>query len=139
MDKLLVAFNKIDMLDPEKLDQQLKKLNVQMTRTKFAQNYKIVQVSANPTAKEGAEPPKSQGLTELIDTVLSMIELPDRERGSSKPFLFAIDHCFQIKGQGTVITGTVLAGKTKVGDMIELPAYKTEKKIKSMQMFRKPV
>jgi selenocysteine-specific elongation factor len=38
-----------------------------------------------------------------------------------------------------VITGTVLAGKAKVGDVIELPALKQEKKIKSMQMFRKPV
>lgn len=25
-----------------------------------------------------------------------------------KPFLFAIDHCFPVKGQGTVMTGTVL-------------------------------
>lgn len=25
-----------------------------------------------------------------------------------KPFLFAIDHCFLVKGQGTVMTGTVL-------------------------------
>jgi selenocysteine-specific elongation factor len=33
----------------------------------------------------------------------------------------------------------VLAGRAKVGDVIELPALKQEKKIKSMQMFRKPV
>lgn len=90
-------------------------------------------------AKDGGEPPKSKGLAEIIDTVLSMVDIPDRNRGSTKPFLFAIDHCFQIKGQGTVITGTVLAGKVKVGDTIELPAHKTEKKVKSMQMFRKPV
>ena len=68
-----------------------------------------------------------------------MVDIPDRNRGTNKGFLFAIDHCFQIKGQGTVITGTVLSGKTKVGDTIELPALKQEKKIKSMQMFRKPV
>ena len=68
-----------------------------------------------------------------------MIDIPDRDLASNKDFLFSIDHCFQIKGQGTVITGTILAGKTKVGDVIELPALKQEKKIKSMQMFRKPV
>jgi len=55
------------------------------------------------------------------------------------PFLFSIDHCFQIKGQGTILTGTVLSGMVKVGDTIELPALKQDKKIKSMQMFRKPV
>ena len=38
-----------------------------------------------------------------------------------------------------MLTGTVLAGKAKTGDIIELPAQKVEKKIKSMQMFRKPV
>lgn len=37
------------------------------------------------------------------------------------------------------MTGTVLSGVVKVGDNIELPALKVEKKIKSMQMFRKPV
>jgi selenocysteine-specific elongation factor len=37
------------------------------------------------------------------------------------------------------MTGTVLAGQVKVGDVVELPSLKIEKKIKSMQMFRKPV
>lgn len=68
----------------------------------------------------------------MIDSVLKMVDIPDRNRGKNKDFLFAIDHCFQIKGQGTVITGTVLAGKVKVGDSIEFPALKQEKKIKSM-------
>jgi selenocysteine-specific elongation factor len=37
------------------------------------------------------------------------------------------------------MTGTVLSGQVKVGDSIELPNLKVEKKVKSMQMFRKPV
>jgi selenocysteine-specific elongation factor len=37
------------------------------------------------------------------------------------------------------MTGTVLSGMVKVGDTIELPNLKQEKKVKSMQMFRKPV
>lgn len=31
-------------------------------------------------------------------------------------FLLLIDHCFKIKGKGTVITGTVIQGKVKPGD-----------------------
>lgn len=27
------------------------------------------------------------------------------ERSTNKPFLFAVDHCFGIKGKGTVLTG----------------------------------
>lgn len=110
-----------------------------MSKTKFASSFKIVPVSANPAAKEGEPQPQQQGLKELIDTVLAMVDIPDRDKGSTKDFQFSIDHCFQIKGQGTVITGTVLAGKAKVGDVVELPALKQEKKIKSMQIFRKPV
>lgn len=37
------------------------------------------------------------------------------------------------------MTGTVLAGEAAIGDTIEFPALKQDKKIKSMQMFRKPV
>jgi selenocysteine-specific elongation factor len=65
--------------------------------------------------------------------------VPKRVISTDQPFMFSIDHCFQIKGQGTVMTGTVLSGQVKVGDTIELPALKQDKKVKSMQMFRKPV
>jgi selenocysteine-specific elongation factor len=37
------------------------------------------------------------------------------------------------------MTGTVLGGQVKVSDTIEIPILKQEKKVKSMQMFRKPV
>lgn len=33
---------------------------------------------------------------------------PAPTAAEQRPFLFAIDHCFAIKGQGTVMTGTVL-------------------------------
>jgi selenocysteine-specific elongation factor len=97
-----------------------------MSRTKFGKNFTIVPVSASPSevGASSDEPDKPVGLENLINSVLQMVEIPDRDRGIEKDFLFAIDHCFSIKGQGTVITGTVLAGKAKVGDVIELPALK---------------
>lgn len=36
----------------------------------------------------------------------------------------AVDHCFSIKGQGTVMTGTVLSGSVSIGDNVEIPALK---------------
>ena len=36
------------------------------------------------------------------------------KRSTEGHFLFAADHAFQIKGQGTIATGTVLRGKIKV-------------------------
>jgi selenocysteine-specific elongation factor len=32
-------------------------------------------------------------------------------------FVFAVDHCFQVKGQGTVLTGTVLQGQIGVNEV----------------------
>eukprot|EP01090_Pellita_catalonica_P000090 TRINITY_DN10062_c0_g1_i1.p1 TRINITY_DN10062_c0_g1~~TRINITY_DN10062_c0_g1_i1.p1 ORF type:complete len:332 (+),score=55.42 TRINITY_DN10062_c0_g1_i1:83-997(+) len=37
------------------------------------------------------------------------------------------------------MTGTVLSGKVAVNDMVELPANKVQAKVKSIQMFHKPV
>jgi len=44
-----------------------------------------------------------------------------------------------IKGKGTILTGTVLSGGLQINDTVELPSIRVEKKIKSIQMFRRPV
>jgi selenocysteine-specific elongation factor len=61
-----------------------------------------------------------------------MTELP--RRSTDGPFLLSVDHCFPVKGQGTVLTGTVLSGAVKVNDTIELPELKLQKKVKSLQV-----
>lgn len=35
-------------------------------------------------------------------------QVPPQLRRPAGPLLFAIDHCFGIRGQGTVLTGTML-------------------------------
>lgn len=42
-------------------------------------------------------------------------------RDPKGPFLFSVDHCFAIRGQGTVMTGTVLNGSVKVNEVISIP------------------
>ncbi len=46
------------------------------------------------------------GIDQLMQELAA--RLPPRPRSADGPFLFAIDHCFAIRGQGTVLTGTVL-------------------------------
>ena len=77
------------------------------------------------------------GINELLSLISQRVTLPQRDPDG--PLLFAIDHCFPIKGQGTVMTGTVLSGSMKVGMEIDFPELKQQRKIKSMQMFKKPV
>lgn len=39
----------------------------------------------------------------------------------------AVDHCFSIRGQGTVMTGTVLQGSLAINDTVEIPALKVSR------------
>jgi selenocysteine-specific elongation factor len=41
--------------------------------------------------------------------------VPQQPRSADGAFLFAIDHCFGIRGQGTVLTGTVLQVRSSPG------------------------
>lgn len=100
----------------------------------------MLEVNAVPASdKEDDLIESRNSVQNFVNEIMNRVEIPDRKAGSLKPFLFAIDHCFQIKGQGTIVTGTCLAGSAKIGDIIEFPHLKQEKKIRSMQMFRKPV
>ena len=72
-----------------------------------------------------------QGVEELLNLIRGAITVP--KRNPDGPLLFAIDHCFPIKGQGTVLTGTVLSGSLKVGQEMEFPELKLTRKVKSMQ------
>ena len=56
------------------------------------------------------------GLQTLLDALHGMTTFPERS-AVADPFLFSVDHCFNIRGQGTVMTGTVLQGVVKVNDV----------------------
>jgi selenocysteine-specific elongation factor len=58
---------------------------------------------------------ESIGLTDLVDTLKAYTYRP--KRNPEGPFVFSVDHCFSIRGQGTVMTGTVLSGKAVVNDV----------------------
>ena len=78
MDKLIIAFNKVDLLksEPPKLAKQLQTLKAQITRTKFGPDTQIVPVSAfNAAAAAGAveeagDPATSEGIDDLITAIL---------------------------------------------------------------------
>jgi selenocysteine-specific elongation factor len=130
------------------VDKVVAKVRKALSSTKFA-DAPFVALSAAPGGggKMGAAAPladaaggvkaQSDTVAQLVTTMKETVRLPQRDAGG--PFFFAIDHCFPIKGQGTVLTGTVLSGACRVNDAIELPALRQSRKVKSMQMFKKPV
>lgn len=88
-------------------------------------------VSAADGAKDRSK------INQLMNNIVKQTDLAERK--DSDPFFFMIDHCFSVKGKGTVVTGTVLQGKVKKGDEIELPEIGFKNKVKSIQMFRKDI
>lgn len=67
-------------------------------------------------------PGQAVGIDDLIQQIVKCV--PVQPAPPSGPFKFAIDHCFAIRGQGTILTGTALSGVAKVGDTLELPELK---------------
>ncbi|CAL8462357.1 g1890 [Coccomyxa elongata] len=136
---MVVVINKVDLL-PAELRHKLvvkacKRLAQTFAATTFA-GCPMVAVSAKPGGGDGPAPP-AEGVPELIGELVKMV--PAQPRLVRGPFLFSADHCFLVKGQGTVLTGTVLSGSAEVGGMVELPELRVVKKVKSMQVFRQPV
>ena len=75
---------------------------------------------------------------ELMDAVDSYIPTPARE--DDKPFLLPVEDVFTISGRGTVATGRVERGVTKVNDPAEIVGLSEESKntvITGLEMFRK--
>ena len=137
MNHLIVVLNKTDMIPPDERDAKIAKTKTGLAKVFAGTKFKdpvMIPVSATGGS---ADPPAPVGLTELIDALRAAVYLPPRNPDGA--LLLSVDHCFPIKGKGTVLTGTVLRGTIKVNDDIELPEFKVTKKVKSMQMFRKSV
>lgn len=129
--RLIVALNKIDLLEKgEKREvlivKMVKKLKIVLSTTVFKEA-KIVPVSAT----DGQ-------VKDFLEILKQEITMPVR-KSIHLPCLFAVDHCFQITGQGTVCTGTILQGKISIGDELEVPKLGLSRKVKSMQMYRKGI
>ena len=112
-----------------------KKLSATLSKTKFA-GCPIIPVAAKPG---GPESPDTEpvGVQQLSDMLSSLTYLPSRDPSGS--LTFAVDHCFSIRGQGTIMTGTILSGSIAVNDTVEIPSMKMTKKVKSIQMFKHPI
>jgi selenocysteine-specific elongation factor len=51
----------------------------------------------------------------LLQVLADNVFQPTRD--PKGPFLFSVDHCFAIRGQGTIMTGTILSGSVKINEV----------------------
>jgi elongation factor Tu len=134
---IVVALNKVDMVDDEEL-LELVEMEVRelLSDQEFdGDNAPVVAVSALK-ALEGDEAAGDQ-VMELMNQVDAYV--PEPERDLDKPFLMPIEDVFSIQGRGTVVTGKVEQGVIHVGDDIEIVGVKDTQKTTctGVEMFRK--
>ncbi|KAF2069618.1 hypothetical protein CYY_009066 [Polysphondylium violaceum] len=133
----IIILNKIDQIPIEtrqaKIDSVTSKLKKVLEKTCFKDS-PMIPFSANPNNTNNDAP---IGIELLMKELKRFVTIP--KRNDQGDFLFEFDHCFQIKGQGSILTGTVLRGKVDVNQTIQIPILNIEKKVKSMQMFHKPI
>ena len=134
---IVVALNKVDMVDDEEL-LELVELEVRELLSEYefpGDDIPVMPVSALK-ALEGDADAAAQVL-ELMAQVDAFI--PDPERDTDKPFLMPIEDVFTITGRGTVVTGKIEQGVVHVGDSIEIVGIKDTKTTTctGVEMFRK--
>jgi elongation factor Tu len=134
---IVVALNKVDMVDDEEL-LELVELEVRELLSEYefpGDDTPVVRVSGLK-ALEG-DSAAAEGVLELMNACDSFI--PEPVRDLDKPFLMPIEDVFSITGRGTVVTGKVEQGVIHTGDEIEIVGIKATQKTTctGVEMFRK--
>jgi elongation factor Tu len=135
--KIIVALNKVDMVDDEELI-ELVEMEVRELLNEYdfpGDDTPVVHVSALKALEGDAD-----AAAAILDLMAQVDEfIPTPERDLDKPFLMPIEDVFTITGRGTVVTGKVEQGKVHTGDEIEIVGIRDTSKTTctGVEMFRK--
>ena len=134
---IVVALNKVDMVDDEEL-LDLVELEVRELLSEYefpGDEVPVVRVSALKALEGDAA--AAQQVLELMAAVDEYI--PQPERDTDKPFLMPIEDVFTITGRGTVVTGRVEQGVLRTGDEVEIVGIRPTQRTTctGVEMFRK--
>ena len=112
---LVVVLNKIDLFPEKERDIRLqeveRKIRLAFRSSRF-ENAPMIGISACVGGEKVAagmedqngsnEATMTMNVKGLVDLLHTKIQPPNRDQISKSSFHFAVDHCFPIKGQGTV-------------------------------------
>ena len=134
---IVVALNKVDMVDDEEL-LDLVELEVRELLNEYefpGDDAPVVKVSALKALEGDAD-----AVAQVVELMAAVDDyIPQPERDTDKPFLMPIEDVFTITGRGTVVTGRVEQGVIHTGDEIEIVGIKPTQKTTctGVEMFRK--
>ncbi len=125
--ELLVVLTKVDMVDEDWLFLVQEDVSLFLKTTPFAKAH-IIPVSAHTGA----------GLGTLKNSIAELAaSLTPHKR--SDLFRLPVDRVFTMKGYGTVVTGTLVAGAVREGEILCLYPGQTTAKVRSLQSHGKTV
>jgi len=123
----IIAITKIDLVDQTKLNIVEKQIKERLKNT-ILFNAPIVKVSTI----------KNIGIDQIKSAIQDLIPRMKPKRDIGKPRL-SIDRVFNIKGSGTVVTGTLIGGTLHRGMAVTIfPSYK-KTRIRSLQAYKEKV
>lgn len=117
----IVVLTKCDLVDEEWLAFMREEIKTFLQDRSLA-NSPLVEVSVMT----------GQGISELKQQIIQLAKRTDY-RKTSGPFRLYIDRVFTIKGHGTVVTGSVLAGRIEVGAKLCLMPNGEEVRIRKIE------
>ncbi|HEU4402282.1 MAG TPA: selenocysteine-specific translation elongation factor [Candidatus Polarisedimenticolia bacterium] len=121
----IIVLTKIDLVDPDLLD--LVRLEArEFVAGSFLDSSPIAAVSSRTGA----------GLSELKD-LLRQVADDVPSRAPSGPVRLPIDRSFSIKGFGTVVTGTLIAGTITGGDELEILPQGITARVRGLEVFNR--
>lgn len=136
---IVVFLNKVDAVeDKDMVDLVEDEIRGLLTLNGFpGDKTPIVRGSALKALNGDAGELGSQSIDRLMEAVDSFIPTPMRD--SSKPFLMPVEDVFSISGRGTVVTGRVEQGITKIGDEVSIVGFRDTIKstVTGIEMFQK--
>jgi len=123
----IIAITKIDLVDQTRLNFVEKQIKERLKNTVLF-NAPIVKVSTV----------KNIGIDRIKSAIQDLIPRMKPKRDIGKPRLF-IDRVFNIKGSGTVVTGTLIGGIFRQGMEVTIfPSYK-KTRLRSLQTYKEKV
>jgi len=123
----IIAITKIDLVDQTRLNSVEKQIKERLKNTALF-NAPIVKVSTV----------KNIGIDRIKSAIQDLIPRMKPKRDIGKPRL-SIDRVFNIKGSGTVVTGTLIGGIFRQGMEVTIfPSYK-KTRLRSLQTYKEKV
>lgn len=120
--QLIVVVNKKDIATPAQISETMTQVKKLLADSGLSEP-PIVPLSALT----------GDGVNNLKTTLISMVKPPIREWVGA--FKMPVDHAFHVPGFGTVVTGTIVRGKARKGDEVEIQPLGHTFRIKLIQVF----